>query len=529
MRRSPCRRRDTVGRHFSPRPRPNGFTLLLSRASCRFDRTEALRAQFDAFGDLDDRVGNIERARQLLPEMERLRGALSGGPARLRLDRRIDALQRIVMLGAGISVTAQLSHDRLGTGSRGILYLRVNREGSTAPRRVRAELMGRGAEGRDGQVRLAFGPLANVPAGDVKPGWFRPTISFDVDGVSVTRQIPVQYTPVQRVALRWQRDVRMVPSSRSGGQIEVPIEIAWNGDQAVDASLEFEPADGVAAEVAEASIRLFAGGRKREEIVSVRLPDRPLNHDAKIYAVASVAGSRSKGGDQDPVAVGTSSLLVRPVDANLPEGLEVGLIRGPDDSLQLALQDLGIKYALLADDKPLGELNLSSMSTIVLDIRAYHHRRDYLRDNRDAILGYCKSGGRVVSFYHKPLEWNPTQVRPLLSPFELSVGRGRVCEEDAKVTFLESEHRLLNYPNKVGQEDFKGWVQERGLNFPNKWSSRWTPILRMNDTGERPLDGALLYAEYGEGDYVYCSLALYRQLRRGHAGAARILVNLLSK
>ena len=46
---------------------------------------------------------------------------------------------------------------------------------------------------------------------------------------------------------------------------------------------------------------------------------------------------------------------------------------------------------------------------------------------------------------------------------------------------------------------------------------------------EKPLEGALLYAKHGKGDYVYCSLALYRQLRHGHAGAARILVNLLAR
>jgi hypothetical protein len=52
----------------------------------------------------------------------------------------------------------------------------------------------------------------------------------------------------------------------------------------------------------------------------------------------------------------------------------------------------------------------------------------------------------------------------------------------------------------------------------------------MRDKGdEKPHQGALLYTGYGRGDFVYCSLALYRQLRIGHAGAARLLVNLLAK
>ena len=77
--------------------------------------------------------------------------------------------------------------------------------------------------------------------------------------------------------------------------------------------------------------------------------------------------------------------------------------------------------------------------------------------------------------------------------------------------------------------DFDGWVQERGLNFPSKWSKEWRPLLQMNDTGDKPLKGALLYARHGKGDYIYCSLALYRQLRGGHVGTARILVNLLTR
>ena len=61
------------------------------------------------------------------------------------------------------------------------------------------------------------------------------------------------------------------------------------------------------------------------------------------------------------------------------------------------------------------------------------------------------------------------------------------------------------------------------------WDENWVPMMEMSDAGENPLQGGLLYAEYGQGDYVYCSLAIYRQLRLGNPGAARILVNLLTQ
>ncbi|MEE2887072.1 MAG: PIG-L family deacetylase [Planctomycetota bacterium] len=488
-----------------------GFLELAQREGIDIQN---LRVRFDAFGVMGDQAKHIARARDLLPKVVELREKLANGSAAIRLSRRIDALQRIVMLGAGVTITGQLSQERLAPGTSGFLYLRVTREGSMPPRRLSAELLGRRAVGHDGHVRVPFGPLKDVSAGDVKPGWFHPTVNFDVDGVPISRRVPVRYTPVERVALKWQRGVRMVPAGQIGGRIDVPIEITWNGDQEVTAALKLTSSSGVVAELSDASVRLPAKPTQHQKVVSIVFPERALREDVTVVS---------------SLETGSSPLHLRLVDANPPKQLKVGLIRGPDDSLQLALQDLRISYVLLDDDRHLDKVDLSAINTIVLDIRAYHHRREFLKSNRDRILEHCKAGGRVVSFYHKPLEWNPTEVKPALSPFELLVGRRRVCEEKAAVTFIDPKHRILNVPNKLGPEDFKGWVQERGLNFPSKWSSEWTPILRMNDTGERPLDGALLYARYGAGDYVYCSLALYRQLRRGHAGAARILVNLLSQ
>ena len=50
----------------------------------------------------------------------------------------------------------------------------------------------------------------------------------------------------------------------------------------------------------------------------------------------------------------------------------------------------------------------------------------------------------------------------------------------------------------------------------------------MRDPGCKLERGALLYAKYGSGDYIYCALSLYRQLKVRHAGACRILANLIS-
>lgn len=68
----------------------------------------------------------------------------------------------------------------------------------------------------------------------------------------------------------------------------------------------------------------------------------------------------------------------------------------------------------------------------------------------------------------------------------------------------------------------------RGLYFPDQWNAELIPILSMNDKGEAPLEGSLLIAQYGKGNYVYTGLSLFRELPQGVSGAYRLFANLLS-
>ena len=46
--------------------------------------------------------------------------------------------------------------------------------------------------------------------------------------------------------------------------------------------------------------------------------------------------------------------------------------------------------------------------------------------------------------------------------------------------------------------------------------------------GMEPQRGGLLYAQYGQGTYIYAAYAFYRQLPAGVEGAYRLFVNLIS-
>ena len=146
------------------------------------------------------------------------------------------------------------------------------------------------------------------------------------------------------------------------------------------------------------------------------------------------------------------------------------------------------------------------------------------------LLDYANAGGTLIVFYHKSDEWNPDErrKRPQLAPYKLILGNERITDETAPITFIEPEHPLLNSPNKMGQEDFANWIQERGLYYPKDWDPQFHALLQSNDPGEAPLKGGLLVADYGRGHYIYTSMVWYRELRGGVPGAYRMLANMIS-
>ena len=139
-------------------------------------------------------------------------------------------------------------------------------------------------------------------------------------------------------------------------------------------------------------------------------------------------------------------------------------------------------------------------------------------------MAYVEGGGTVV------VQYNTTGglLTGEIGPYPFEIGRGRVTEEDAEVTVLQPDHPLLSEPNRIGPEDFQGWVQERGLYFPGSWADAYVPLLAMNDEGEASLEGSLLYTEYGEGVFIYTGLSFFRQLPAGVPGAWRLFANLVS-
>ena len=138
-------------------------------------------------------------------------------------------------------------------------------------------------------------------------------------------------------------------------------------------------------------------------------------------------------------------------------------------------------------------------------------------------MKYVEQGGTVIAQYNTSM-----RNQPAIGPYPFTISRERVTKEEAEVTILAPDHPLINGPNKITSKDFEGWVQERGLYFPNQWDERYTPILAANDPSEPSRKGGLLVAEYGKGYFVYTGYSWFRELPAGVAGAFRIFANMIS-
>jgi LmbE family N-acetylglucosaminyl deacetylase len=216
------------------------------------------------------------------------------------------------------------------------------------------------------------------------------------------------------------------------------------------------------------------------------------------------------------------------VEARVNSNLRVGYIRGFDFSLPNALNALGVESKELSVDD-VKMTDLSKFTSVIVDNRVYESKPELIAVNQK-LLDYANAGGTLIVFYHKSDEWNPDERRnrPQLAPYKLILGGERVTDENAPITFIEPDHPLLNTPNKMGQDDFRDWIQERGLYYPRDWDPQFQALLQSNDPGEQPLKGGLLVADYGKGHYIYTSMVWYRELRGGIPGAYRMLANMIS-
>ena len=204
-------------------------------------------------------------------------------------------------------------------------------------------------------------------------------------------------------------------------------------------------------------------------------------------------------------------------------GKKIGYIAGAGDVVPEALTQVGYDVHQLTESDIMNT-DLSVYDAIVTGVRAYNVDKRLVVE-QPKLMAYVNNGGNLVVQYNN----NNGLVVSQIGPYPFRPVNQRVTDENAKVTFLDVNNPVLNYPNKINQTDFDGWIQERGLYFVSNIDPHYKTILQMNDPGEAPNPGSLIVADYGKGRFVYTSLDFFRELPAGVPGAYRLFVNLLSK
>jgi LmbE family N-acetylglucosaminyl deacetylase len=296
----------------------------------------------------------------------------------------------------------------------------------------------------------------------------------------------------------------------------------------------------------------FEGAGDRYARLTVKPPLKIGKGNFKISAYAERVADRTRGDKAEKFATSLQPLPTLPTQlwsepaqcavhafgVLVPANLRVGYVTAESEPVPEALERLGIRVEML-DAVALAFRDLSPFNAIVVGVRAYELRPELSGANQ-RLLDYVSKGGTLVVQYQREFAWDKFHYAPypaLISPPLPPAKEGspqvvrplpRITDENSPVKLLKVNDPLLTHPNKITQDDFKGWVQERGLYFWTEFDAKYTPLLAMNDPGEPDLNGGLVYTHSGKGTYIYTGLAFFRQLPEGVPGAYRLFVNLLS-
>jgi LmbE family N-acetylglucosaminyl deacetylase len=314
------------------------------------------------------------------------------------------------------------------------------------------------------------------------------------------------------------------------GKTQISMSVRSNVQSPVHAKLKLETPPGWKVEPAEIPVDLDHDGDLNNYAFQIT-PQNLHEGTYKVTARAEYNGKLYAEGfkvitrpDLDSYyAYRPATENVQAVDVKLPGQILVGYIMGTGDEIPSVLQSVGLNTSIITPQE-LASGDLGRYGTIIVGIRAYDTRTDVREHNR-RLLDYVNRGGTLIVQYNQGTNaFNDGHY----TPYPATEANLRVSVEEQPVEILAPEEQVFNWPNKITQKDFDGWVQERGLYFMSQWDAQFKPLLACNDPGEPPQKGGLLLAHYGKGIYIFSAYGFSRQLPAGVPGAIRLFVNLVS-
>jgi len=308
--------------------------------------------------------------------------------------------------------------------------------------------------------------------------------------------------------------------------LTVTARVRSNVKGAAAGTVKVELPQGWTAAPERAEFSLAKDGDE-EEVRFVVTPGKMTETAYTMTAVATFAGREYREGYKTAGYAGLlpenlyrpATYQARGVEVKIAPGLRVGYLPGTGDEVQASLENLGVHATTLTMADVAGG-KLSGYDVVVLGVRAYAAHPGLAAANAQ-LLNYAKNGGLVI------VQYNTNQID--LGPYPVALGDAeKVVDERSPVRLLEPQSAVLSWPNRITEQDFDGWVEERGHSFMESWDPQYQAPLETHDPGQDPQKGGLLVAKTGKGAYVYLAYALYRELPEGVPGAYRLFANLLS-
>ncbi len=370
------------------------------------------------------------------------------------------------------------------------------------------------------------------PFNDIK---FGGTLSFSIQGQSFNLELPLQYkyndqvdgevkqpfTIVPEINLSLSADVVfLIPTVTS--KIKVTVHFS---DKMLDGGLDFKGLPADQYRILEVTDNAFL----KERVFEVEF----LNKSQGIKDIrAQYTTGDGKVFDKTTYRIlykhipnltyfEPASIRLIQEDWKVSKA-KLGYIPGAGDDIPGVLTSLGYQVEVIgANDYSVEKL--SQYKAVIVGIRAYNTNED-LATNQQALMGYVYSGGKVIVQYNtsSPLLTNQ------LGPYPFTLGRNRVAVQNSPVQ-VNWDHPIVKGPNPLTEADFEHWEQERGLYFVGKMDERYETPFTMNDPGEEPSNGALIYTTYGKGKYIYSGISFFRHLPAGVAGSTKLFINLIEE
>jgi LmbE family N-acetylglucosaminyl deacetylase len=352
----------------------------------------------------------------------------------------------------------------------------------------------------------------------------------DVDPRQGELRRPVLVVPA--VSVRLTPGARVLPLALAGRPVPMRVSLEAADPRGVSGVLRLTLPAGWRAEPDSLPVSFGGAGESRTADFAVTPPAGLAAGDYSVRAAFTSADGRRYGAAlaiidyphvrPRPLYYRAASTL-RAADVRVPAGLRVAYVTGAGEAGPGVLAQIGIVPTLL-DSAALASADLSRFDVIVTGSRAYEVRPD-LRAHNDRLLQYVRDGGTLIVQYFKF-----DQVQGQFTPFGMTWARpaDRVTDEASPVRIVAPNDPVLTTPNRITEADFAGWNQDRALYVPHTFDPAYRPLIETSDPGEPPLQGSLLVARLGRGNYVYTGLAFFRQLPEGVPGAWRLFANLLA-